>query len=141
MASELRCVCDTNVVVSAVLFPDSVPGQAFLAAFKKGKVLSSEATLLELSEVLGRDKFDRYVLREEREQFLSLLIRDAEMVEIQEHVRECRDPKDDKFLEAAVNGAASHLVTGDQDLLALDPFRGIQILTPAQFVASMSQSE
>lgn len=139
MASELRCVFDTNVVVSALLFPGSVPGQALLAAFNKGTILSSEATLLELSEVLGRDKFDRYVLREEREQFLSLLIRDTELVEIREHVQKCRDPKDDKFLEVAINGAASHLVTGDQDLLLLDPFREVRILAPAQFLATQSE--
>ncbi|WP_459868116.1 putative toxin-antitoxin system toxin component, PIN family [Endothiovibrio diazotrophicus] len=48
---------------------------------------------------------------------------------------ECRDPKDNKFLELAVAGGASALITGDQDLLALHPFRGIPILAPADFLA------
>ena len=45
-----------------------------------------------------------------------------------------RDPKDDKFLDVAVNGRADVIVTGDGDLLALHPFRGIAILTPAAYV-------
>ena len=139
MATELRCVFDTNVVVSALLFPNSVPGQAFFAAWNRGRVLVSEATLIELSEVLSREKFDRYMLREEREQFLALLIRDTELVGIRERLCECRDPKDDKFLELAVNGTASHLISGDQDLLLLDPFREVQIITPAQFLGSLAQ--
>ena len=116
----------------------SVPGQALYAALDRGEILLSQATAAELSEVLGRRKFDRYLTREEREQFLATLLRDATVVEITEEVRACRDPKDDKFLELAVNGHASCLVTGDADLLALHPFRGIPILTPAQFLDGLS---
>ena len=46
----------------------------------------------------------------------------------------CRDPKDDKFLDLAVSGQATHLVTGDPDLLALHPFRGIDIVTARAFL-------
>jgi predicted nucleic acid-binding protein len=46
----------------------------------------------------------------------------------------CRDPHDDKFLEVAVNGHADLIVSGDGDLLALNPFRNISIVTPAMFV-------
>ncbi|MDE2844360.1 MAG: putative toxin-antitoxin system toxin component, PIN family [Chloroflexota bacterium] len=45
----------------------------------------------------------------------------------------CRDPKDDKFLELAVSGQASHIVSGDQDMLELHPFRGIPVLSPRSF--------
>jgi len=128
-------VFDTNSVVSALLFEQSVPGRAFYAALERGKMLVSQGTVTELSEVLGREKFDRYLTREEREQFLIELLHEATAVEIIEEVHACRDPKDDKFLELAVSGRASCLVTGDQDLLALHPFRGIPILTPAQFLA------
>jgi predicted nucleic acid-binding protein len=51
----------------------------------------------------------------------------------------CRDPTDDKFLELAVNGHADLLVTGDGDLLALDPFRQIPIVTPAAFVQGVAR--
>ena len=47
----------------------------------------------------------------------------------------CRDPKDDKFLELALSGAATHLISGDDDLLALHPFRGVAILSPHDFIA------
>jgi predicted nucleic acid-binding protein len=49
-------------------------------------------------------------------------------------LRECRDPKDDKFLELAIAGKASHIISGDQDLLMLSPFHGVAILTPVDFL-------
>lgn len=71
---------------------------------------------------------------EERERFLEALVREAELVEITEEIYVCRDPKDDQILELAVNGKASCIVTGDQDLLVLNPFRRIPIVTPAEFL-------
>lgn len=139
MSPEPRYVFDTSAVVSALLFEQSVPGRAFSAALDQGEILLSPATFAELSEVLGRTKFDRYLTREEREQFLALLLREATVVEITEEIRACRDPKDDKFLELVVSGSASCLVTGDQDLLVLHPFRGVPVLTPAQFLESYLQ--
>jgi putative PIN family toxin of toxin-antitoxin system len=139
MSPEPRYVFDIGVVVSAVLFEQSVPGQAFYAALDRGKILVSQATFGELADILGREKFDRYVTREERERFLALFLIQATLVEITEEIRACRDSKDDKFLELAVSGAASYLVTGDQDLLVLHPFRGIAILTPAQFLGIISR--
>jgi predicted nucleic acid-binding protein len=56
------------------------------------------------------------------------------LVDVTERVAACRDPKDDKFLELAVSGRASCIVSGDKDLLALHPFRGIAILNPAAFL-------
>ena len=58
----------------------------------------------------------------------------AELVPITYRIRAGRDPKDDKFIELAVNGSASFTITGDKDLLALDPFRDIAIITPAGFL-------
>jgi predicted nucleic acid-binding protein len=58
----------------------------------------------------------------------------AESVAIIERIAACRDPNDDKFLELAVNGRADLIVSGDRDLVALNPFRGIPIVTPAIFV-------
>ena len=86
----------------------------------------------ELNDVLGREKFRRYVTLEERERFLQALIREAQLVEVTEVVQVCRDPQDDRILELAVSGNASFVVTGDSDLLELSPFRGIQILTPSK---------
>jgi putative PIN family toxin of toxin-antitoxin system len=80
--------------------------------------------------VLQRKKFDRYLTIDERALFLADCTRTASIVTITETVHVCRDPKDDRFLEIAINGAATYLITGDPDLLVLHPFRGIPILDP-----------
>jgi len=137
MVSEIRVVVDTGVAISAVLLPGSVPRQAFDLAAGKGRLLVSAATVAELDEVFRRPKFNKYVREDERLEFLAALIREAEVVEVSEVVAECRDPKDNKFLELAVSGKASHVISGDADLLVLHPFRGVPILTPQDFLANM----
>ena len=97
-------------------------------------VLLSQSLAEELNDVLGREKFNRYVTLEEREQFLEGLIRESELVEIIDIVQVCRDPKDDQILELAVNGNAAFVVTGDKDLLVLNPFHGVKIVTPSQLL-------
>ena len=134
MKDRQRVVLDTNALVSRLLAPNSTPAKAVSLAIVKGCVLASDDTLMELAAVLSRSKFDRYVTIEARKEFLRLFGRIVETVPIVHSVRACRDPRDDKFLELAVNGGASVIVTGDKDLLALDPFRGIQIATPAAFL-------
>ena len=69
--------------------------------------------------------------------FLVSLIRNSDLIEITESVQACRDPDDDRILELAVNGAAACIVTGDSDLLVMNPFRGVKILTPAGFLRSL----
>src|SRR5947208_2842224 len=93
---------------------------------RKGPMQTEEITIrVDLRDVLSRKKFDRYLTTEEREQFLVGLLQRAEVVEIAESINACRDSKDNKFLEVAVNGHATCLVTGDGDLLSLHPFRDI----------------
>ena len=134
MLADLRFVFDTNVLVSALLLKTSVPRQAFDRARAHGRFMISWPTLAELHEVLSRPRFDKYVYEDERLQFLAAFVRDAVLVEIVEMVTDCRDPKDNKFLEVAVNGHATVLVSGDDDLLTLHPFRGIPVLTPQAFL-------
>jgi len=78
---------------------------------------------LELEEVLNRKKFDKYISKEKRIQFIAKFFDDVEIIEIVEIVIACRDRKNDKFLELAVNGKADYIITGDQDLLVLNPFK------------------
>ena len=85
--------------------------------------------------MLSRPKFNRYLLREERTRFLQAFIQQAVLIEVTEHIEVCRDPKDNMVLELAVSGGASHIVTGDADLLGLNPFHGIAIASPDAFVA------
>jgi len=139
MDGKPRYVFDTNVTVSAALFEQSLPGQALYAAIDRGEILISQATLAELAEVLSREKFDRYLTAREREEFLVKFTHAAVVVEITEEIRACRDAKDDKFLEIGVCGHAFSIITGDGDLLALHPFRGIPIMTPAQFLEALAR--
>lgn len=134
MKSDLRSVIDTGVVVSALLLPRSLPRQAFDTAAVRGRLLVSTATIAELDEVLRRPKFNRYLSEERRLAFLAALIREAEVVEVVDVVTACRDPKDNPFLELAVSGKATHLITGDADLLVLHPFRGIAVVNPKSFL-------
>jgi uncharacterized protein len=130
MRARERIVADSNVLISGLLLPSSVPGQAVRKAVAKELLLVSEATMNELADVLARARFDRYISLEDRKQFLRLLGRLAEFVPIIYPVRECRDPKDDKFLELAINGRAELILTGDEDLLMMNPWRGVAILPP-----------
>ena len=75
--------------------------------------------------------------REERERFLESLIRESEVVEITAEVQACRDPKDDRILELAVNGNATTVVTGDDDLLVWNPSHGIPSVTPAVLLQNL----
>ena len=96
MTSNLRVVMDTNVVVSAVLLPGSMPRQAFDEVLERGTLLISLATVAELNDVLRRPRFDPYIHADERLRFLAILVRDAELVEVTEVVTDCRDPQDNR---------------------------------------------
>jgi uncharacterized protein len=129
-----RIVVDTNVLISRLLLPRSIPGEAVRRAADAGQLLVSAATMEELAEVMGRAKFDPYLSIADRQDFIRLLARIVEVVPIVRRVRACRDPRDDKFLEVAVNGRADIILTGDRDLLALDPFMGVAVLSPAAYL-------
>jgi putative PIN family toxin of toxin-antitoxin system len=136
---DARYVFDTNVLISALLFSKSTPDQAVAAAVERGTVLVSLPLLQELQRVLSRSKFDRYVTQIEREQFLAALTLEATLIEVTVSLQVCRDPKDDMILELAVSGQATCVISGDDDLLALDPFQGIRIRTPTDFLADINR--
>jgi putative PIN family toxin of toxin-antitoxin system len=135
MTTDLRVVFDTNVVISAMLLPLSVSRRALDRAMREGHALISAATTTELDEVIRRPRFDKYLSEDERVEFLTTLVREAELVNVVERVTDCRDPRDNKFLELAISGHATHIVTGDSDLLVLNPFRGIVLVSPNAFLA------
>ena len=132
--NNFRIVIDTNVVISAFIFGSSSSMKAFTLAKLRGTILISNDVLSELINVLSRSKFDRYITSEIREDFLASLMLEAEIVPITEKITACRDPKDNKFLELAISGHADYLLTGDQDLLVLHPFRNLQIITVSNFL-------
>jgi uncharacterized protein len=134
MKARRRVVLDTNTLISGVLLSDSVPGQAVRKAITEDLILMSEDSLYELADVLSRKKFDRYLRVEDREEFVRLVLRVAEMVPIVTAVHECRDESDNRILEVVVNGDAALIVSGDQDLLTLNSFRSIPVLKPGEYV-------
>jgi putative PIN family toxin of toxin-antitoxin system len=127
-------VVDTNLWISRLLVPGGTAARAVDRGLSWGIPLMSEETLTELSEVLARAKFDPYVSREDRQQFLRLLGGVVRVIPITQRITACRDPNDDKFLDVALNGEAQLILTGDQDLLELHPFHGIEIVSPADFL-------
>jgi|SRR6516164_4709926 len=129
----MRVVVDTNVLVSAALKEQSLPSMAVHLAAESGILLKSTITEQELFVTLDRPRLAPLIPPRFRD-WLSELLAAAELVTIAERITGCRDPNDDKFLELAVNGHADLIVSGDADLLALNPFRGIPIVTPAIFV-------
>jgi uncharacterized protein len=131
---ENLLVLDANVFVSAIISSSSKARQAFDRAVDTGIILMSNSVFLEISEVLLRPKFDRYIDRPKRQNFIEDLLEIVNFVEIDQQISECRDPKDNKYLELAVCGGAKSIVTGDNDLLVLNPFRGITILNIQAFL-------
>lgn len=134
MATKPRFVFDTNAIISAALLKQSISRRAFDKAISEGELLVSAETIDELNRVLGREDFARYVTEDERMEFLAVLLHEARLVEVTVYVGECRDPRDNKFLELAISGDAECIVSGDQDLLVLHPFCGISIVTPRDFL-------
>lgn len=130
----MRFVLDTNTLVSAALMANSTPRQAFDAALNRGELLTSESCLAELNQVLHRPKFARYLTPFEADLFINQYSLKATVVTVSSSITDCRDLKDNKFLELAIDGAANCIITGDQDLLVLHPYRAVSIVTPVDFL-------
>jgi putative PIN family toxin of toxin-antitoxin system len=126
-------VFDANTVVSAALNPDG-PRRPIATARTRGTIALSEAVHREVAEVLARPNFARALTDDRRREILELLSAAALWIAPGETVRDCRDGKDNRYLELALAAGATAIVSGDEDLLALNPWRGIQVLRPAQFL-------
>ena len=128
-----RVVLDTNVLISAVLSRSGAPAQVLdeLRCIRAALVFS-EPTMTELATRLLKPKFDKYVNRETRLRFLAELDAISEFVGITGAPMGCRDRNDDMFLETALIAVCPIVVTGDEDLLAMNPWHEISILSPAE---------
>lgn len=128
-------VFDTNSLISASLLIDSLNRKAIRKAILTGEIAFSEDTLKEYEEVVFRKKFDKYFTSEdERFKLLNEIEHGIKHFSPSEIITVCRDPKDNKFLELAVSANASCIITGDKDLLVLNPFRNIPILNAVDFL-------
>jgi uncharacterized protein len=135
----MRVVVDTNVFVSAALKDKSFPALALHVVGQRGTLLKSAATERQLFEVLARPQLAALIDRASIDH-INKLMAAAEPVTITDRIVACRDATDDKFLELAVNGKADVIVSGDADLLVLNPFRDIPIVMPATFVQGTART-
>lgn len=134
-----RIVIDTSTLVGAVIRADSVPHRVWLRAQRSFELLACRETFAEIESVLSRDRLNRFINQATRQDFLRLYQASVEWIEVlPTHLAAidpaCRDSKDNIFLALAQSGDADLIVSSDHDLLALHPWRGIPILTPAQFL-------
>jgi len=136
----MRAVIDTGVFVSALIRKQGTTGDV-LRALRDGRFTAIYTTdiVVEIIDVLGRAKFRmKYHIEPDDITILVNLIRlRGELVTPTQKVTACRDPKDDKFLEAALVAKADCIVSGDADLLVLNPFEDIPILRPSEFLAKL----
>jgi len=135
-----RVVINTSTLVGAVLRPGSPPRQALLAAMCRATVCVSPATLAELERVLMRDKFDRYLDQASRREFVQHYRATKVLFPVSDRDEaavspSCRDPGDNEFLVLALHCSAQVLIASDEDLLVLNPWNGVTIQTPAQFLS------
>jgi putative PIN family toxin of toxin-antitoxin system len=129
----MRVVVDTNVFVSAALKDKSLPAMAVRMIEQRGILLKSIKTEQQLFAVIARPYLASLIKPDTLDWFKKMLAA-AEMVTITESIVACRDATDDKFLDLAVNRHADFIISGDADLLVLNPFRGIPIVKAAAFV-------
>ena len=134
MRFDRPIVIDTGVLISAAIRPQSVPALALERALRHYDLFMSLATLDELQQVLLRPKFDRYASAAQRQLFLDGIKLRLRIVEVTQHITECADPKDDKFLALALTVNAELIVASDPHLTQLHPWRSIPILPPAAFL-------
>lgn len=136
--TKLRLVIDTNILISGLMSVNSLPQQVFDYATSQAILLMSDEVQSEIENVISRPKLQKYITLERRTKFLSELSQQVERVTINQQIRACRDPKDDKFLDLAVCGEANYLITGDADLLDLHPFQNISIIKAASFLTAIA---
>ena len=135
--SKPHVILDTNLLISRALTPNSLTASAIRLIIDRCDLLVSQATMDEFATTLNRVQTKDYITQDEAIALITAYKEMVEWVPIIQRVQECRDPKDDKFLELAINGNAEYLITGDKDLLVLDPFRGTHILSAKDFIAKI----
>ena len=128
----MKAVIDTNIWIS-FLIGKLLAGLDNYILDGLLEVIISDEQLEEIATVLRRPKFRRHFSTDDIEELLSLLYKSARIVEIHHTIKDCRDEKDNFLLETAIRGRADYLVTGDKDLLVLNPYRGKKIIGFKEF--------
>ena len=138
-ACYAQVVVDTNVLMSAALSPDGAPARLLKLLIREGRLVFAPATFAELETRLWNPKFDSWLTLEERREYLRIYSATANWLDDALPAGEwCRDPNDDKFIALALTAKATRLITGDDDLLCLDPLGELRILTPRAALAEIT---
>jgi putative PIN family toxin of toxin-antitoxin system len=133
-------VFDVSALVGAAIKRDGVPEQAFRHALSHDQVAVSEPVIAELVDVFARPKLQRFLDPDLRDGMLAALDALGIVFTPTECVTDCRDVKDDMYLELALASSASIIVSSDQDLLVLHPWRGVRLLRPAEYLAEVGHT-
>lgn len=128
-----KLVFDTSSLIPACLYPEREPAQIFRRALQEHDVFVSPSTFNELALVLAREKFNAWRPLEQRLLWVRHFLNAVIQIEPTVQILECRDPKDNQFLELAVSAEADILISSDVHLLEMHPFRRVQILQLAEF--------
>jgi putative PIN family toxin of toxin-antitoxin system len=131
-----KIVIDASSLVGALLRVDSIPEQALLLARSHAVICLSGPVAAELREVFNRPRFIKYASPDRVTRILDVIGAGAMFFEPTEIIADCRDRKDNKYLELALASQASIIISSDNDVLSLNPWRGIEIITPAEYVRS-----
>ena len=130
-----KLIFDTNVIISSAMLSDSLPAKSLNKGINEGIILYSDATIEELFKVLERPKLRPFIKQEFITEFYHQITMNWQYVPILQRVNSCRDPNDDKFIELALNSDANFLITGDKDLLVMNPYRNTSIITPKEYLS------
>lgn len=134
---NIKVIFDTNIWIS-FLIGKRLQFLTGLIAKREIIIIFSDQLLLELRTVTKREKLKKYFPEPKVEELVQLITAIGEKHQPIAAHKLSRDPKDDFLLDLVVSAKAHYLVTGDQDLLALHPFAGTQILSPADFEKEMA---
>ena len=134
MKTKPRVVLDTNALISALILPNSVPAKALRLAAEHFEIIVSQATWQEFEQKIKKKSLEHYFLNtQDRDTAIHAINRVVTHVAVRSVVTDCRDPKDNPFLELALDGKATTIISGDSDLLVLNPWRGVRIQSPGDF--------
>ena len=134
MKTRVRVVFDTNALISALIVPSSVPAKALDLAVEHFEIIVSKATWQEFEQKIKKTSLERYFRNtQDRDAAVHAINRVVTHVAVRSVVTDCRDPKDNPFLELALDGKAETILSGDKDLLVLNPWRGVCIQSPGDF--------
>jgi putative PIN family toxin of toxin-antitoxin system len=130
---EIIYLKNYSTLIGVILKPNSLPAEVYYHASRNHRLIASSETLKEIMEVVQRDKFDRFRNREERTKALSYYLGLVEIISPTVFSTDCRDEKDNKFLSLALSAQADIIVSSDDDLLVLHPYKNTRILTVRQY--------